>query len=433
MNMTFILLCILGILLVVAIFIFYKDRKESNRIKAYSGTAKSMNELLCAIKVDESISIIFNDSLKKSKLECINSFIINKNKNINYNYKIHAVYNMIKIAKKMAFNNDLEEYKKEIYKRILVTLYGIVYKHFPNNFDKNIFDLKCKSIDSSDEEKKFCKQIENLYITDIIKNEQYKKNPTNNIDTCAKNIHVGLSQLTIIDQYLEIISNKHIHKERVKEIIKNSIYEEKNLNILLYNIDKKDNTIFQCVLSAFSSCALLECQKLEKKQNLSIDEKYLIKDLLNLHKVTFNECLLYDYKIKRTGKYDISKEEYELMYVSERFDIVDIILLDNINPIIEKFIEENNIITDVKNLIIKYINKEIDEIIYDIKHDKKNIISELVYNKIEVICCSAYLILEKRSVSVRDTEAKNELLRIKKILLKIKEQKFVDKIFNNNQ
>ena len=238
-----------------------------------------------------------------------------------------------------------------------------------------------------------------------------------------KNVQVGLDQLTAIDNFLEIISDKHIQEERVKKIIKDSIYEERNLNLLLYNIDKKDDTVFQCVLSAFSACALLECQRLEKKQNLSIDEKYLMKEFLKLYKITFNEYMLYTHKIKRIGKYDMGKEEYELMYASEDFDVVDIVFLDRINLIIEKFMDENNIKNYIKNIIIKNINKELDGIIYTVRYSKEFTISELVYNKIENICDSACLLLEEGSLSTRDIEVKNELTRIKQLLFKMKEQK----------
>ena len=150
---------------------------------------------------------------------------------------------MIKIAKNFAFSKDIKECERGSFRHILIILYGIVYKHIPDNCDKNIFDLKCESMDISEEEKDFYKGIEELYINDIMKNEQYKKNPTNNIDICMKNVQVGLDQLTAIDNFLEIISDKHIQEERVKKIIKDSIYEERNLNLLLYNIDKKDDTV----------------------------------------------------------------------------------------------------------------------------------------------------------------------------------------------
>ena len=53
-----------------------------------------------------------------------------------------------------------------------------------------------------------------------------------------------------------------------------------------------------------------------------------MKEFLKLYKLTFNEYMLYTHKIKRIGKYDMGKEEYELMYASEDFDVVDIVFLD---------------------------------------------------------------------------------------------------------
>jgi len=424
------MLGVLGVIVVFGIILFIRDKKENSRLDAYSKTAKEMNELLCAIKIDADIVSKFNDILLTNKNECVSSFFENKNINNGYNYKYHAIYNMIKISRKYAFHSDIENTDKDIYKKIIFILYSIIYKHLPNNFNKDIFDIKCNRFECSDEERIYCKDIERQYMNEVIKNDNYIKNPNNDFSISVKNIERNLGILSVIDECLCQILDKHTDSIIIKDIIRNRIFEDKPLNMLCYDIEKRIEPAFKLTLQAVSVAIAVEVQNL-KKNNSDNESLQYIEKLSQMEKVIFGELYLYELRMKRHGKYDITKEEYDTMLVYDGYNIIETMIINKIDVILEVFFEKYKIQKDACDIIIKYINYEKKKIIDGIKIDKSGInLNDFVYDKIEAISYSMVEILNERSVGERDRRSKNEFIRIQKILLEKKTNDFTKEIFN---